>query len=134
MNYETLYNHVRSSFKDLIATPNSLPTHYDNDLSFTQPDNDIWARLTLLGAEARLLEIGQSKRTRHHGLMVINIFTPLGMGDVRILQLGDLIEAAFGSKVIDGVTYRAVTVVPIGRDEKWWVGTVDAPFHADALS
>lgn len=113
---ETKLNSIRIRFQTLIATPQSLPTGYDNDLEFQQPSSGVWARLSIRLADAMLREIGATKRIRHAGVIFVQLFDELGRGDKRLLALTDQIDQNFRDKLVDSVTYREVTVVRIGQE------------------
>jgi len=131
MNHETLHNTVRSRFKTQVADVQKLPTHYDNDGSFTPPENAPWARATVLDGISYQASLGSTRTFRTPGLLVVQLFTPWGNGDRKGLQLADAVRLVFLGVTVDGIRYRTPWVNPVGRVDDEWQINISCPFEVD---
>ena len=134
MSWSAMANTIRSRFKTQIATPESLITQYDNH-SLDNPDNEIWCRLTIKSGETTQESIGSpsSNRDRTDGVMIAQLFAPIGNGDGDLRELAETIRAAFKRVTESGVTFRTPKIKEIGRVGKEWQINVDCPFYADDI-
>lgn len=134
MNFEDLANTIRTRFKTQIADTQSLPTQYDNQ-DFTPPDQELWARLTILHGDSFQVSNGgpDGKRFRTPGIMTVQVFIPSGQGDKAAYKLADVIETYFRSQKADSITYRTPSVRKIGPTGPWWQINVNCPFYSDDI-
>ena len=127
---ETAFNTMRIRWRDNVAQPKSLPTQYDNDFSFTQPQNKKWAKITIIINATVLKEIS-AYRVRHTGLMIAGLHDDLGAGDKELLALFDFINPFFRNRIEGGITWYQPTLVRVGTDGQWYRLNVNMPFHFD---
>lgn len=83
--------------------------------------------------EAFNADIATSRRIRHPGLLTVNVRTPLGNGHGRALRLADDVVAIFRNVTVSGITFRAPTVRPIGREDAFYRVQVDCPYWRDSI-
>jgi len=133
MSTQTIASTIRSRFKTLIATPHSLPTQYDNENETKQ--TDLWCRLSILFGDSFQASIGapSSNRYRDTGVVVAQLFLPLGKGDKQLYQTAGYIKTAFKSVSVSGVVFRTPSVKRVGRSENFWQVNVSCPFYADEI-
>jgi hypothetical protein len=134
MSWSAIANIVRSRFKTQIADVESLVTQYDNQ-SLDNPDNEIWCRLTIKSGETTQESIGSpsSNRDRTSGVMIAQLFAPIGKGDGELKELADVIRAAFKRVTQDGVTFKTPSIYEQGIREGMWQINVVCPFYADDI-
>lgn len=127
---------IRTWFGTQVTDPLSIPTQFD-DAPFTQPDVDKWVWFTIIeGASVIGENRGGLLVHRKTGMAVAQIFVQIGIGDGTALSVADTIATAFRSVSVDGITFRAPSVVTVGegRDGKWWQVNVSCPFSYETLS
>lgn len=141
MSFETLYNTIRTRFKDNVATPQSLTTYYDNQAA--PPINGtVWARVTIVGGSSQQTSLGASKDYRHAGVLFIQLYDALEKGDKALLALADIIVPHFRVVTVGSVRFYTPSVVPVGRSTttpfselsqsnpaQWWQVNVQCPFN-----
>tara|TARA_R110002096_G_C14661938_1_gene728448 strand:- start:42970 stop:43944 length:975 start_codon:yes stop_codon:yes gene_type:complete len=131
--YEFVNNELRSKFETMIEVPESLLTIYDNS-PVAPPENGVWARFTVEHENARTLNLTCSPQThRKEGSALIRLMASLEGGDRSLLQLADAIDTAFLG-VTDQVVYGTTSMDVVGREGRWWVIEVRAPWHHDDVS
>lgn len=93
-------------------------------------------RFTIIPGDQERRDIGASPvRYRQVGIAVAQVFTPIGRGDGRSLELCDAIIAAFRSVTKDGVTYRSPTApTRVGVSGRFWQVNVSVSWFADLLA
>jgi hypothetical protein len=107
-----------------------IATEHDN-FDFTKPADTKWARLTIrLGAQS-VVGIGKVTRWRQVGLMITQLFSPLGNGDKDIIDTVDLIVPWFRGQTFDGIRFREAQFSTIGQTQGWWQWNLQFPFEAD---
>jgi hypothetical protein len=123
---------VRARFASSAFVADGLVA-YDN-ARFNKPDPSItWIRFNVLPTSSLLITIGGTKRWRHEGLFIAQLFGPQEAGDGGLDVLHTAIFTAFSSKKIDDVTYRTVGMDSIGVSDAWWQVNVTCPWHAKSL-
>lgn len=130
--FEQSMNVVRTRWHDNVAVAHDVATQYDN-ADFAIPDQEPWARLSMVSVSSDLHEIGALKRTRHSYMMYAQLFIPLKQGDRELLRLADVIAPLFQNLLADGITWRTPRFIPLGRDSKWATGTLECLFEFDNL-
>lgn len=123
----TTTNAIRSRFKAQIADPHSLVTQYDNQ-DMAKPDLP-WCRLSILDGESFQTEIVRGYRTA--GVMIAQLFYPLGTGDKAARIMAAHIEDAFKSVSISGTQFQTPSVKTIGRRDDSWQVNVTCPFYVN---
>jgi len=123
---------IRTRFRTLVATPESLPTKYDN-LPFTKPSSlsTIWCEWRISPGETVQIELGDTKTFRTPGTATATLHGPIGEGESAMHALVDKIDAAFRA-VSEGVVDFEAPHPPQGRREDGhWVIDVVCPWEAD---
>jgi hypothetical protein len=139
--YEVALNTLRTKVRDtaLALSISAENMCWPNDGSFNKPSTEItWIRTSYKDAGSSLMEIGQTKRTRHNLVLFIQIFSPIGYGEQPGLVLGDGFKLAIQNKLIPptNLTFRTASVVVVGRSDEvaWWQTNVVCPFFFDLLT
>ncbi len=132
-SFEASFNTIRNRFAVSVASAESLSTGYDNDNTFVQPESGKWARVSIQTIDSDLREIGQTKRTRNTGILFVQLFDDLGLGDKGLLALADIIVPLFRNIIVSGVTFQTPSVVRVGQSNKWYQINVHCPFHFDDI-
>jgi hypothetical protein len=135
MNHEEAARQIRERFHRKVEGPQSLFVEYPNaPVSAPQPRNDkMWARFSVVWGESFQADLGTNTRDRHVGMMVIQIFSPIGLGDGDAIKLADVIKQNFRKTKVSGITWRTPSLGTVGRDEQWWQTNVSCPFYFDEL-
>ena len=89
----------------------SVPVAYDN-AGFTPPEDNEddpapWVTLTILPGEGFQASLGSPKIWRNTGLIVAQIFVPVGQGDGLANALADDVAQVFRGQRVGFVTFRA---------------------------
>jgi len=134
MNNESIANAIRSRFKTQVADAIPLSTQYDNH-DTDNPDETSWCRLTIKTGKAQQVSIGNpsAQRYRTPGVMIAQLFCPIGKGDSELKGLADSIIAAFRGVTDTGVTFRTPYMNEVGRKDADWQINVVCPFYADDI-
>jgi len=134
MDSETMANTIRSRFKTSVADPLSLVTQYDNQ-TLDNPDNANWCRLTIKSGETMQVSIGSpsSQRERTRGVMIAQLFGPVGQGDGALRGIADSIKSAFRRVTDSGVTFLTPSIEERGLFGDAWQVNVICPFYADNI-
>jgi len=95
------YNNIRAAIEGRIATEMALnpvyPVSYQN-VPFTQPNNTPWIQTFLRfgdNAYATLLPTGGVGFNRQNGTLVVNVFTPVGVGAAANFTIAERIKDLF---------------------------------------
>lgn len=123
---------VRTRFRTLVATPQSLPTKYDN-LPFTKPASlsAIYCHWKIRPGQTTQIEKGNPKTFRTPGVAVATLFGPPGAGEEAMLELVDAIDAAFRSVSEGVVDFKSPTPSQGRLEDGRWVIDVFCPWEAD---
>ena len=94
-----------------------------------------WMRFTTKEGEARRLSIGGGlKNYRHPGVVTLQLFDALNVGDGDLTILADQAAAIFQSWAGVDVVCQTATVKTIGDDDRgWYQINVVIPFYWDDL-
>jgi hypothetical protein len=130
MSLLAMQNAITQRWSTLVATPQSLPTQYDN-APYEKRKAAKWARLTVLPAETVQKEYGNVKSHRTTGVIKAQLFGDLKLGLASLLGLVDVIRPIFSNTSADGVIYQAPTYTNNGRQEGQWQVTLTIPFIYD---
>jgi hypothetical protein len=95
------YNDIRAAIEGRIATQMAIapvyPVSYQN-VPFTPPNNTPWLQVFLrLGdnAYATLLPTGSAGFNRQNGTLVVNVFTPIGVGAAANFTIAERIKGLY---------------------------------------
>jgi hypothetical protein len=124
-----------------------LKTEWDDTTPIAWPNVDFtppataWIRPTLLASDAARREMGATgtRTFRHHGLLLVQVFTPEGSGDGSARTYAEQVCGIFRGVQAGGITYEgptgeAPTARGDGRDGNgWYMWTVTVPYTRDEL-
>lgn len=134
MTKTAIANAIRSRFKTQVADVLSLVTQYDNQ-KFDNPDNAKWCRLTIKFGETIQKSVGSptGNRDRTSGVMIAQLFCPVGAGDGELLTVADAVITAFRRVTDTGVTFSTPSASGGNRNGNEWQINVNCPFYADDI-
>jgi hypothetical protein len=105
------YNDIRAAIEGRIATQMAIspayPVSYQN-VPFTPPNNSPWLQVFLrLGdnAYATLLPIGGAGFNRQNGVLVVNVFTPIGAGTAANFTIAERVKDLFDRQTVSGIIF-----------------------------
>jgi len=108
-------NEVRAAIEGRIATQMAIapvyPVSYQN-VPFTPPNNTPWLQVFIRfgdNAYATLLPTGNVGFNRQNGTLVVNIYTPVGVGPAANLTIAERIKDLFDRVTASGVIFDAVS-------------------------
>ena len=108
-------NEVRAAIEGRIATQMAIapvyPVSYQN-VPFTPPNNTPWLQVFIRfgdNAYATLLPTGNVGFNRQNGTLVVNIYTPVGVGSAANLTIAERIKDLFDRVTLSGVIFDAVS-------------------------
>lgn len=131
--YELVHNTLRQRFRTQVEIPQSLVTIYDNDPE-KPPENAIWARFSVQHEGAMTKTTGgQDQVHRKFGHALVKLMAPVEAGDQELLALADAVDAAFLG-VTSTLIYGTPSIDIAGRDGRWWVVEVRAPWRHDDVA
>ena len=132
-------NDVRAAIEGRIATQMAIapayPVSYQN-VPYTPPNNTPWLQAFIRfgdNAYATLLPTGSTGFNRHNGTLVVNIFTPIGVGTAANFTIAERVKdlfdrAKFSSIIFDPVSGPA-QVTP-AAPEPYYQTQLTATFEA----
>jgi len=115
----------------------ALPVIY-GDVVGDIPNSGAWARISVrhnIGGAATLGgEVG-NRRFRHEGLVMVQVFTEHGKGQVDSDTLAEIAKDAFEGEVTSPgrVIFRNVRINEVGLDGQWFQVNVFAEFEYDVI-
>ena len=137
--FEQAYDEVLTTFKTAWDVPGH-PVDYPNVTpTLTVPpagDSSPWARVTITGLppSARSLTGLSTARYTRNGLLIVQIFVPLGEGLAEAYNLSKIVADAFeGVHTPRQVWFRNVRVQEIGPDGEWFQTNVLVDFTYDEV-
>jgi len=108
-------NEVRAAIEGRIATQMAIapvyPVSYQN-VPFTGPNNTPWLQVFIRfgdNAYATLLPTGNVGFNRQNGTLVVNIYTPVGVGPAANLTIAERIKDLFDRVTVSGVIFDAAS-------------------------
>lgn len=112
----------------------AIPAFFDNaGDDVTPPEDSTWVRLTVLPGASRQVEMGNTRRWRRVGVLVVQIFVPAASGTGLALELGDTVRDIFEGLTVSGVIFRATSLNRVGLDGAWLQYNASTAFQADEL-
>lgn len=134
MNWEALFNAIRTRFKIEVEDYVNVPIQYDN-VALTPPQNSPWMRFSIVPGDSFQKTLGdQNRRFRTVGTAIAQVFIPLAMGDRAGLEIADAVRDAFRAVSVDGVVFQTPSITVLGRDEGHWQINVSCPWYADDIA
>jgi len=108
-------NEVRAAIEGRIATQMVIapvyPVSYQN-VPFTPPNNTPWLQVFIRfgdNAYATLLPTGNVGFNRQNGTLVVNIYTPVGVGPAANFTIAERIKDLFDRVTVSGVIFDAAS-------------------------
>jgi len=108
-------NEVRAAIEGRIATQMAIapayPVSYQN-VPFTPPNNTPWLQVFIRFGDntyATLLPTGNVGFNRQNGTLVVNIYTPVGVGPAANLTIAERIKDLFDRVTVSGVIFDAAS-------------------------
>lgn len=124
--------------KVFVEDVETVQVEYDNapfDLDETSMWNDsVWVRFKVLPGDSFQAEVGTQNTYRTPGVCIAEVFCLIEMGDKLLLEMADIIKAAFRSVSYEGVVFRTPSIQSPMREQKWWRVSVHCPFYADEMA
>lgn len=114
ISWEDAANEARKEFNDGVATPNSVPTQYDNQGDFTKPSGKGWYRCSVEMGEDFQASLGANPRFRNLGMLMVQVFIPESEGDAECLRLANLVRAHFRRLNTANLSFYVPRLIPVG--------------------
>jgi len=109
------YNDVRAAIEGRIATEMALnpayPVSYQN-VPFSPPNNTPWLQAFIRfgdNAYATLLPTGNVGFNRQNGTLVVNVFTPVGLGAGANFTIAERVKDLFDRRTVSSIIFDAVS-------------------------
>ena len=98
-------------------------------------NNDAFCRLDIIFGDANQVGAGglSGRRVRTIGVAMVGIWTPRGEGYGEVYRIADTIADIWQVSTIQGIIYRASSLVPAGEEGSWVQHNVSTPFQADEI-
>ena len=103
---------------------------YPNGPVFDPSSRSIWARLTNISGQAGAIEIGAGPVVHRTGVLIIQLFVPVGSGTLLITQTADKLTELFEFQDDGRLSYFAVSTVPAGETDGWYQLNLQIPYRA----
>ncbi|HFO0258604.1 TPA: phage tail terminator-like protein [Raoultella ornithinolytica] len=103
---------------------------YPNGPVFDPSGRSIWARLTNISGQAGATEIGAGPVVHRTGVLIIQLFVPVGSGTLQITQTADKLTELFEFQDDGRLSYFAVSAVPAGETDGWSQLNLQIPYRA----
>ncbi|HHT0431211.1 TPA: phage tail terminator-like protein [Raoultella ornithinolytica] len=103
---------------------------YPNGPLFDPSDRNIWARFTNISGQAGATEIGAGPVVQRTGVLIIQLFVPVGAGTLLISQAADKLTELFEFQDDGRLSYFAVSAVPAGETDGWSQLNLQIPYRA----
>lgn len=103
---------------------------YPNGPVFDPGGRSIWARLTNISGQAGAIEIGAGPVVHRTGVLIIQLFVPVGSGTLLITQTADKLTELFEFQDYGRLSYFAVSTVPAGETDGWYQLNLQIPYRA----
>ena len=140
MGYAAAHNAIRSKINTdwTAGAYAAVPIAWSN-AEFDPPSEDEWIRVTILDGEAFKASFGAATNNadtyRHSGVVMVNIFAPLNVGDGLALAMADEVASILRKWQHAATKTRFFTpsVSRIGTDGNWFQVNVTCPFERDEL-
>lgn len=101
---------------------------HDNGVAPSLPNATLQVVANIHFTESELIEVS-AKRHRYHGIVSVELKSPIRTGDSAILAQCDIIRTNFNSVEVDGITYRTPKIDRVGEKNGWYRVIADCPFY-----
>jgi hypothetical protein len=132
------YNDIRAAIEGRVAAEMQNPTQYPvafQNVPFTPPNNSSWVKCLITfgdNAYATLVEPSPGFN-RHNGLVLLNIFSPVGVGPSENYDIGERLKNIFDRQTFSGIIFDAASgpaqVLP-GQPESFFQTRLSITFEA----
>jgi hypothetical protein len=109
------YNDVRAAIEGRIATEMAIapayPVSYQN-VPFSPPNNTPWLQVLIRfgdNAYATLLPTGSAGFNRQNGTLVVNVFTPVGVGAGANFTIAERVKDLFDRRTVSSIIFDAAS-------------------------
>ncbi|HCR2972315.1 phage tail terminator-like protein [Klebsiella aerogenes] len=103
---------------------------YPNGPVFDPSGRKIWARLTDIPGQAGANEIGAGPTVHRTGVLIIQLFVPVGSGTLQLTQAADKLTQLFEFQDDGVLSYFAVSAIPAGETDGWSQLNLQIPYRA----
>ncbi|MRT52075.1 MULTISPECIES: phage tail terminator-like protein [Enterobacteriaceae] len=103
---------------------------YPNGPVFDPSGRSIWARLANISGQAGATEIGAGPVVHRTGVLIIQLFVPVGSGTLLTTQTADKLTELFEFQDDGKLSYFAVSAVPAGETDGWSQLNLQIPYRA----
>lgn len=127
------FTEIRRAIISRLSAGNILPADsvtYPNNPTFDPTGKAIWARLTDLSSSGSAVEIGDGPVTHRSGMVVIQLFVPVGSKCLLITETADKMRELFEWKSDGALDYFAVSSVWAGESNGWLQLNLQIPYRA----
>jgi hypothetical protein len=104
------YNDIRAAIEGRIATELAkapvYPVSYQN-IPFTPPNNSPWLQVFLRLGENAYATL--KSFNRQNGVLVVNVFTPIGAGTAANFTIAERIKDLFDRQTVSGIIFDAAS-------------------------
>ena len=124
---------IRNTVIKRMAAQDAMPASsvtYSNDPTFDPTGKSIWARLSNLPGMAAAVEIGNGPVTHRSGIIIIQLFVPVGSRSLLITETADKLRELFEWKTDGALDYFAVSAVDAGETDGWSQMNLQIPYRA----
>lgn len=117
--------------KDGSSLPRT-PYQFEN-VAFTPPERDAWARLTVRHGDALQKSAGNPGGNvfRQPAVLFVQLFAPTNKGTEELRKLGELACNAWRAVRLDNILFQAPSFSLLDPDGPWARAIVRAPFYRD---
>ncbi|HCF8861194.1 TPA: electron transfer flavoprotein subunit beta [Klebsiella pneumoniae] len=127
------FTEIRNAVISRMAAQTALASDavdYPNGPVFDPSNRDIWARLTNIAGQAGATEIGDGPVVHRTGLLIIQLFVPVGSGTLLISRTADKIRELFEFQDDGRLSYFAVSCYDAGEADGWYQINLNIPYRA----
>ncbi|MCW9581274.1 phage tail terminator-like protein [Raoultella ornithinolytica] len=124
---------IRNAVISRIAAQTAIASDavdYPNGPVFDPTGRNIWARFTNISGQAGATEIGAGPVVQRTGVLIIQLFVPVGAGTLLISQAADKLTELFEFQDDGRLSYFAVSAVPAGETDGWSQLNLQIPYRA----
>lgn len=121
------------------ATSQSIELKADNEKAYGEDPGSassgaVWGRFTVVWSTANQVDMATNRRERNLGMVIVQLFSPVGRGTGALVRASDGFAQAFRTATLTGTVFRAPYAQRVGPDGRgWFQRNVVAPFQYDAL-
>lgn len=132
MGFDSIKGSIEKHFQDNWDA--FTPIEFSNILLQKSP-NESWVRLTILNGESFMNGFtgGGVNQYRTPGLIVLNIFIPVGGGTSEGDKIADKAKDILRGAHFDGITCFVPSLTEIGIDGDWYQLNLTTPFNIDEI-